>query len=159
MPSGKTRSVIIYNPKDNTKICEIEAPQKWWSDIPIPAPFALISFHNAWVNQDTILRWAWLQAWIVASALNEVGIIKRGDILSPDFRCRCLVCGHDTFAPMAKHWFWSNKHKHTGFACSNSECSMYMTLLPANLLSHIEDIPKEYLPWEQGVIEPEKEQS
>ena len=142
MLNKKARKVTIYSPKNDTKLCEIEAPQKWWADIPIPLPFALISFHTAWMNPDTIVVWAWRQAWITALALNEIGAIERGAMLSPDFRCRCLICGQDSIAIIGKHWFWSNHYKHVGFSCVNRDCSVYNVLIPNILLSHIEEIPK-----------------
>jgi hypothetical protein len=137
MSSEKLRKIVIQSPKNNTKICEIEAPQKWWAD--------LLSSYMVWANPDIILKWAWRQAWIIASELNDIGIVNKGDILPSNFRCQCLICHQISFAPIGRHWFWSKHHKHIGFWCSNRECKMYKVLIPTILLGHIDEIPEDYL--------------
>jgi len=132
------KSVAIYSSKTNEKLCNIEAPQKWWAD--------LLSSYQTWKDPEVIRKWAWQQAHVIVVHLNEIGVTKPGDILPSDFRCSCLICGKDSIVTFAKHWIWSRKFKLQGFACLNPSCTMNKVIVPLVLCSRIDEIPLEYLP-------------
>jgi hypothetical protein len=154
--SGGNGKVTIYS-RTGEKLCDIQAPQKWhW---PIPIPPVVIYRHDVWKDPEAVKRWAWQQAGIVTLYLNEHGIVGRGVTLPSDTRCRCLVCGQNTCAPIARHWFWSSNYTFLGFACSNRDCGMFMVLVPKVLMACIDEMPTEYLPWAETKAKSDREQS
>ena len=132
------KSVAIYSSKTNGRLCNIEAPQKWSSD--------LLLYYKAWKDPEVIRKWAWQQAHMIVVYLNEIGVTKPGDVLPSDFRCSCLVCGRDSVVTFARHWRWSSKFELQGFACLNPSCAMNKVIVPLVLCSRIGEMPIEYLP-------------
>lgn len=143
---GGKSSVDIYSAKTGKKLCKIEAPQKWWSGLPIPLLFVWVSYRTVWKDPEAIRKWAWQQAYITTVYLNDIGITSKGGLSPPTFRGRCLVCGKDSVVAMDRHWRWSKKSKLVGFFCLNRACRLFRVLVPIVLFYHMDEMPMEYLP-------------
>lgn len=136
------RSVTIKNKKGES-ICRIDAPQKWWSDLPIPYLLFLISKHREWEEPELVEKWAWQQAYQISSKVTKEGL-KDQDLLSPNFAVQCLVCKKQSVKTMLKHWRWSRNYELDGYACTNEECTMSKVIIPHILCASLSDMPMEY---------------
>jgi hypothetical protein len=139
MSSEKT---LIIRSRTNAELCKITYP-----------------YNTMWSNSDAVAKWVWLQAWTISSLLTENGVIKRGDAIPSNFKSKCLICKRDTCLTVSRSSFWSSKHTFMGFACTNNNCIVYKVLIPSMLLTKIEEIPQEHLPWNKTDVKVDSKKS
>ncbi len=113
---------VIRN-RSGRKICTIGVPWEpfvWWS---------------WWKEPERVIRWAWLQSYLIVQSIKEPSLISR------QTRCRCVVCGQDSIAP-EYGWLW-NRGSVVDFRCVNKNCQMFKVTIPIALTMHLAEMPEE----------------
>jgi len=152
-----SESIAIHSGKTGKKLCEIKAPQKWHS--PIPLPPVVIYRYDAWKDPEAVKRWAWLAALAIYTqkATQAEQILKATEkspsntatfYISPKnfLLFPCVVCRQKTVVPVHTKWFGLIRGGFQGHACLNNNCSMKKVVIPKILVEHIDEIPMKYLP-------------
>jgi hypothetical protein len=131
---GKT-SVDIYH-KIGFKICQIDAPQKWYSDftIPTPIPFLGVKYKDVWNNPNFVIRWAWLHAFLIVQINREFASITK------DTTSYCAICNEKSMKPKSG---LLARNSIFGFCCVNEKCPMHNVKIPIELVFNLQGMPDE----------------
>lgn len=132
---GSSETVVIRN-RSGRKICTIDAPQGRGPLFTLPVlPFLGIRYRNVWKEPESIIKWAWLQSFLIVQSIKEPSLISR------QTRCHCTMCGQDSIAPKCGGLF--NRESVVGFRCVNKNCQMFEVTIPIVLTTQLLEMPQE----------------